>query len=94
MASGGLTDLWGFGSVDLLAANKASNVVDLGITSDLDHLHADLLNKLESVIMPRIFEGETCLEVAIVRVHLPGRSNWANPLKSIGSTSGSRGVGI
>jgi hypothetical protein len=39
-------------------------------------------------------EEETCLEVAIVRVHLTGRGDWTNPLESIGSTSRSSGVGL
>ncbi|ELR06522.1 hypothetical protein GMDG_02157 [Pseudogymnoascus destructans 20631-21] len=94
VASGGTTDLWGHGSLDLLAANEASNVVDLSIASYLDHLRANLLHKRESVTDSNTSEEETYLEVAIVRVHLPSRADWANPLKSIGSTSGSSGVGI
>lgn len=94
MASDELTDLWGLGSRDLLAANEASNVVDLGIASYLDHLIADLLHSPESVTISSILGYGTCLEIAIVRVHLHGRANWANPLESIGSASGSSSVSI
>lgn len=41
-----------------------------------------------------IFEQQTCLEVAIVRVNLTGRGDWTNPLESIGSAGGSSGVGL
>lgn len=68
--------------------------MDLSITSYLYHLGANLLHSPESVTISSIFEWETCLEVAIVGVHLPSRADWANPLKSIGSTRGSSGVGI
>jgi hypothetical protein len=71
-----------------------SNVVDLCIASYSDHLHANILHDSESVIIPSTFEEETCLEVTIVRVHLAGRGDWANPLESIGRAGGSSGVGL
>jgi hypothetical protein len=56
IAPDGLTDLWGLGSGDLLAANMVSNVMDLGITSYLDHLGANLLHSPESVTISSTFE--------------------------------------
>lgn len=41
----GFADLWGFGSVDLLAADEVSNMVDLCIASYSDHLHANILRE-------------------------------------------------
>lgn len=69
-------------------------MVDLCVASYSDHLHANVLHESGSVMISSTFEEETCLEVAIVRVYLTGRGDWPNPLESIGSTSGSSGVGL
>lgn len=69
-------------------------MVDLGITSNLDHLHANILYITASVNIPSIFGEETCLEITIVRVHLTGGSDWANPLNGIGRTSGISSISI
>lgn len=39
-------------------------------------------------------EKKTCLEIAVVRVHLTGGSDGANPLNGVGRTSGNSSIGI
>lgn len=73
------------GVADLLAALEwiSVDLVDLGVTSNLDHLHADiLLSCTVSAVSGKVGKNSnlTDLDGAVVGVNLSSWSDWANPL--------------